>query len=164
MRDRGKELIKRILRPARTAAGKFVISTRQEAQLAAMTQRMEQWIESYEMHNSLMFKAAAFVAVDKIEGDYLEFGVYRGNSFVKAFKALQEAFRDTSTLNEWNTERDCIERRDLWAKMRFFAFDSFQGLPELTGIDALSRDFFAGKWSCSVDDFKKNVALGGGCL
>ena len=42
------------------------------------------------------------------KGDYLEFGVYRGDSFIKAYKlAITYGFTN----------------------MRFFAFDSFQGLP-----------------------------------
>lgn len=45
-------------------------------------------------------------------GDYLEFGVYRGTSFVTAWKAARARRLDG---------------------MRFFAFDSFQGLPEGEG-------------------------------
>ncbi len=54
--------------------------------------------------------AAAFKHDQKIEGDYCEFGVYTGRSFVHAYKALTRQEKTPST--------------------RFFAFDSFEGLPE----------------------------------
>lgn len=69
--------------------------------------------------------------------------------------------RDASTPGTWNTERDCAERRALWEKMRFIAFDSFQGLPAPTGLDSSSRDFVEQKYACSEDEFKKNISSHG---
>lgn len=57
-------------------------------------------------------KVFAHVAGSTIQGDYLEFGVYRGTSFISAFKHAQE-----HRLRE----------------MRFFAYDSFAGLPNDEG-------------------------------
>ena len=37
----------------------------------------------------------------------------------------------------------------LWNNMRFFGFDSFQGLPELIGVDQQTEDFEAGQYSAS---------------
>ena len=45
--------------------------------------------------------------------------------------------------------------------MRFFAFDSFQGLPELKGIDKETRDFDQGKYACSESKFRENLAKAG---
>ena len=45
--------------------------------------------------------------------------------------------------------------------MRFFAFDSFQGLPPLSPIDAVSQDFIEGKFACTEADFLKNISLQG---
>lgn len=40
------------------------------------------------LSDMLIYKAAAFVAADQIEGDYLEFGLYAGGSFIQAYKCL----------------------------------------------------------------------------
>jgi hypothetical protein len=101
----------------------------------------------------LFYKAGNFSAYSKIEGDYLEFGVFFGGSFASAFHLIGRAYRDRYTPSDWNNEQDCIERRKLWEKMRFIAFDSFQGLPKPNGIDLLSRDFFEGRYSNSEDSF-----------
>lgn len=61
-----------------------------------------------------------------IEGDYLEFGVANGNSFVIAYHTAQEF-----NLNS----------------MKFYAFDSFQGLPEIRGIDAEVKHFKEGMFA-----------------
>ena len=151
-----KEALKKFLYPARVLLGRFAISPLEER-----VNNLEIIFTDTQMRNALIYKTAAFVAADKIEGDYLEFGVYTGRSFAMAFKCLREAFKDASTPNIWNTTQDCDERSALWERMRFFAFDSFQGLPGTIGLDALSRDFTGGKFACSEDDFKKNIASEG---
>lgn len=57
-------------------------------------------------------RAFSEVSAGQTEGDYLEFGVYNGGSFIMAMKLAQKY-----KLNN----------------MRFFAFDSFQGLPNAEG-------------------------------
>jgi len=82
-----------------------------------------------------------FIAFSKLEGDYLEFGVCEGKSFIAAFRFAQ------------------MSRLKL---MKFYAFDSFQGLPEITGVDVdRFRQFSEGEYSCSVDEFKKNISKNG---
>lgn len=54
----------------------------------------------------------AAVAESGVEGDYLEFGVYQGSSFIMAAR---------------------LARKYGLSNMRFFAFDSFQGLPDSEG-------------------------------
>jgi len=105
----------------------------------------------------LFYKAGNFVAYSKIEGDYLEFGTFFGSSFASAFHLIRRAYRDRYTPTTWNNEQDCIERRILWGKMRFVAFDSFQGLPKPTGVDLLSREFIEGSYSDSEDSFKDYI-------
>jgi O-methyltransferase len=73
-----------------------------------------------------------------VPGDYAEFGVYRGDTFAHAWKNMHRHFTD----------------------MRFFAFDSFQGLPRPMGIDAdkgYSSAFEEGDFACSVEDFLQNL-------
>ena len=108
--------------------------------------------------DTIFYKSGSLIASDKIKGDYLEFGVYSGASFSSAFNTVKNAFESLWNPSEWNTEKDCLERRKIWAEMRFFAFDSFQGLPKPTGIDSLSNDFTEGKYSNSEDNFKNYIA------
>ncbi|MGZ5299791.1 MAG: TylF/MycF/NovP-related O-methyltransferase [Actinomycetota bacterium] len=63
-----------------------------------------------------------------LHGDYFEFGLYRGSSF----SAAQRLAR----------------RYGLAPEMRFFGFDSFQGLPEPAGVDA-AGEFRRGDYACS---------------
>lgn len=81
---------------------------------------------------SLMFPA--LISWKKFDGDYLEFGVYRGRAFKAAYKeAINKGLSD----------------------MRFFAFDSFEGLPEVSGKDADHKHFHKGQYACSEDEFIK---------
>ena len=76
-------------------------------------------------------------------GDYLEFGTFRGRSFVAFFQAAEKyGLKD----------------------MRFFGFDSFEGLPETPTCRATTEDdkdddkktmFRAGNYACSQDEFRE---------
>ncbi len=74
-------------------------------------------------------------ASDTLVGDYAEFGVYRGETFA-------HVVRRSSPLMPF---------------MRFFAFDSFQGLPALTRADK-NGEFWEGQFSCTRRDFEQNLA------
>ena len=76
------------------------------------------------------------VAASQLPGDYLEFGVYRGTSMVLAAHSAAKYGLKT---------------------MRFFAFDSFQGLPDDEG-----KVFQRGTCACSEPDFTRMVAKAGG--
>ncbi|MHB8901029.1 MAG: TylF/MycF/NovP-related O-methyltransferase [Thermoguttaceae bacterium] len=83
------------------------------------------------------FFAEAFrrSARDGRQGDYLEFGVFRGSSFISAYYASRKAgLRD----------------------VRFFAFDSFQGLPE-----GELYNWSKGIYACSKRRFLANVRKAG---
>jgi O-methyltransferase len=67
-------------------------------------------------------------------GDYLEFGCFEGNTFLHAYKRA-------APLMPW---------------MRFWAIDSFQGLPEPSGQDK-DGEFWQGQFSCDQDTFLKNL-------
>lgn len=71
---------------------------------------------------------------DSLRGDYLEFGVFEGNSFLHAHHRGR--------------------RRMPW--MRFFAFDSFEGLPEPEGFDE-GGEFHGGQFACSQSRFEQNL-------
>lgn len=75
-----------------------------------------------------------------VEGDYLEFGVWTGRSFAEAYHEIPKAFEYTK---RWHsTQYPC----------RFFAFDSFEGLPEITGADE-GGPFKKGEYCCDQARF-----------
>lgn len=75
-------------------------------------------------------KAMNFISTNRIKGDYLEFGVYGGNTFTSAYY-----FAKLYKL-----------------KMRFYAFDSFNGLPEVD-----DKHFNTGMCCMSEKKFKKVI-------
>jgi len=98
--------------------------------------------------------AASFAAWNQVPGDYLEFGVFEGESFSEAYRAIR-ANRESVRQHIGGTE---IQR---WYddKPRFFAFDSFSGLP---GGDAERHlDYGEAAYSCSEKQFLANVRNGG---
>lgn len=77
--------------------------------------------------------AARFVRNNRVEGAYLEFGVWRGSTFAQFHHALR--------------------RHGL--RLPMYAFDSFAGLPSPGGVDALPgyEPFRAGQFACSMEEF-----------
>jgi O-methyltransferase len=71
----------------------------------------------------------------QLRGDYLELGVYKGSSFILAASAAA--------------------KYGLHA-MRYFAFDSFQGLPEAEG-----KLFAPGDFACSEQTFTRMITKAG---
>ena len=88
----------------------------------------------------------AYLVGAKLDGDYLEFGVYRGAIFIHAYQWMAKLF----------------------PKMRFLALDSFEGLPDPEGtddIDGYSSNYHKNEFACSEEEFlqnlkKENVDLG----
>ena len=81
--------------------------------------------------------AIAFTQFNKMKGDYLEFGTFEGNAFLMAHH-LAQSYR--------------------LKDMHFYAFDSFEGLPEVKGIDVVDEAdpyYKKGEFRCSLDRFRK---------
>lgn len=83
-----------------------------------------------------IYECFAAVRDAGIQGDYYEFGLWQGYSFCVAQAAatsvgLQDA--------------------------QFFGFDSFMGLPPLTGPDAESHEFRPGDYASSYEEVTKNL-------
>lgn len=68
------------------------------------------------------------------KGDYYEFGIFKGYAFWHA----QNTANRIGLLNT-----------------RFFGFDSFEGLPEVT--EEKKKDFYKGQYACSYDSVVKNL-------
>jgi O-methyltransferase len=73
---------------------------------------------------------------------YCEFGLFKGYSFWKA--------------------QDLANRHGLSA-VRFYGFDSFEGLPEIEGLDqAAGAEFRQGQYACDLESVKKHLDTAGG--
>lgn len=77
-----------------------------------------------------------YVRSEKVEGDYAEFGVFTGRTFV-------EAWRLADGLGEAGARR-------------FFAFDSFEGLPQADGVDDTGR-WQRGEFSFGRKSFEERL-------
>ncbi len=73
----------------------------------------------------------------EVKGDYYEFGLFRGYTFLQAWNHCE-------TLN-----LDAVN---------FYGFDSFEGLPPAEGIDQVDGRFFQGQFACSREEVEKNLA------
>jgi len=81
-------------------------------------------------------RAMAYARTSGLEGDYLEFGVFRGERFAAA----------------------SYLRRKRGLSMKLYAFDSFSGLPWNQEVDSSGYKMYEeGAYACSEMDFLKNV-------
>lgn len=138
-----RNLLKRGLRGLRRAAGRFVILPEPEE-------------GSFVGEHGCLRAAASFIAWNQVEGDYLEFGVFQGDSFTEACRAIQR----NRALHAAVTRQTSPEyRRWLDRRPRFFAFDSFEGLP--AGGGERQVDYAVGAYSCSEGQFRTNLIARG---
>ena len=102
-----------------------------------------QWenLFSYSEKERVLKIAMEFARHSQLEGEYLEFGVFEGANFVAAFHLAQVCGLTS---------------------MRFYAFDSFQGLPKVKGPDAEGfRHFEEGEFHCDTAKFSQGIASKG---
>lgn len=83
----------------------------------------------------MVYKAFGFITNNKLKGDYAEFGVFRGRGLIEAYYASKK-----------------FNRTDV----NFWAFDSFEGLPEIAGED-IGGPFEKGEFYCGYEDFERNL-------
>lgn len=140
-----KSLVKSLLHPLRTAAGRFVIPPEP---------RHLQFLGDY----GCIRCAASHIAWNQVWGDYLEFGVAKGHSFAEAYHALtwwRASQYASSPQSHGNPEYEAWRA----APPRLFAFDSFEGLP--AGEMARDADYNPGAFACSEPDFLANITRKG---
>ncbi len=94
---------------------------------------------------TLLEKALRFIEHAHIAGNYLEFGVWKGRSFTKAYHLWHSLFARKGKLSE----------------MEFFAFDSFQGLPEITSPQDNTGEFKKGDYFFSQESFERALQNSG---
>ena len=133
-----RQLTKRLVQRLRLAAGWFAVDP-----------------NSYVGADGCIRTGASFIAWNQVEGDYLEFGVFEGASFAEAFRSVERQRRIVAK----QVARSPALEQWLAAKPRFFAFDSFAGLPD--GEVDRHADYGAGAYACSQSQFHANIAAKG---
>ena len=109
--------------------------------------------------------AADFVFSENIEGDYLEFGVFKGDSFIEAYHACENAKKwNSKKFNEVSFEdkdvaNESFQKIDKKKNIRYFAFDSFKGLPKQNNEDSEHSRFHEGRFKSSKDFFFRACKL-----
>lgn len=94
-------------------------------------------------HDLAIIGAWHLILRAEIEGDYFEFGVFRGDTFRLS---LQTYDRLTKTLGMKKQER------------KFFAFDSFEGLPASHSNNQQEDNFYhTGEFAAKQGEFLKNI-------
>jgi len=116
--------------------------------------------QQYVSFRGCLYTAATFTTRNYVAGDYLEFGVWRGDSFIKAYHSIFEMRRQHTA---WLSRNVTLASRqgksspefDLWRqwKPRFFAFDSFEGLPASSDNPG-QEEWAEGAYACSQDQFR----------
>jgi len=93
-------------------------------------------------------RAFEFSIKSEVRGDYFEFGTYQGASLKNAIKSFSKLSA------RYNYEGEC----------RFYGFDSFEGLPDLTAGDELEsyQVFEGGQYACGKDQVYDNVISSAG--
>jgi hypothetical protein len=78
----------------------------------------------------------------EVEGDYLEFGVFRGETFRNAIRAARQGFRATKQGR---------------FPGRFLAFDSFEGLPHTASMGDGVNPYARAEFAASRADFERTL-------
>lgn len=111
----------------------------QIAELSSRVTNLENRLLSYYRNRwDAIDNLADYLVGAEIPGDYFEFGVYKGSTFVYAYKIMESLFKN----------------------MRFVALDSFEGLPEPRDTDAemgYSSGFYEGQFAVTKEDFTANL-------
>ncbi|WP_207659273.1 TylF/MycF/NovP-related O-methyltransferase [Anaerobacterium chartisolvens] len=89
---------------------------------------------------SIMLKVFEYASEMKLKGDYLEFGCFGGYTMTWAYKAAK-----------------AFGMKDI----KFYGFDSFEGLPEIKGVDAEYPEFKGGEFCSTEKQFYKDLKRGG---
>jgi len=140
-----KSVLAKALHPLRVMAGRFAISTE----------------TNYTGAHGCLKTGASFVSWNQVEGDYLEFGVFRGDSLAAAYHALEKERALVIAHSTGTSSQGADEEFKRWAQTppRMFAFDSFEGLPGGDGTRQV--DYGQGAYSASENVFRNNVAAQG---
>jgi hypothetical protein len=98
-------------------------------------------LTAYNRKEQILYTCLEYADLAVVKGDYLEFGVWKGGSITAAYH-LSRCFQSLS-------------------QMRFYGFDSFQGIPSLTVNKKEARDFLPGSFSAELEEVRDNLKRAG---
>jgi O-methyltransferase len=101
-------------------------------------------------HHYPLAAAVIVQCLNQIAGDYLEFGVFQGDTLVQTYRNIAAAAHYFE-----NNLASAIDTREL-RKTRLFGFDSFEGMPAATGPDR-AAGFSKGVLACSEEEVRKRL-------
>ena len=96
-----------------------------------------------------------FIVFNQIAGDYLEFGVYQGDALCRIYEWLNTHWKEYKAIpinQGGGRKRDA----QFLKRKRYFAFDSFKGLPESNSTSTPSH-FKKGAYSATKREFLSNL-------
>lgn len=132
-----------------------------ESTLKQEIQRLQQTLQQVRRAQTIFHKA---YRIGGLWGDFVEFGVYRGDSMIEAYRCCEAQIREMLS-GIWDHSFESADRRrlfeDAWSNMRFIGFDSFKGMPAPQGIDAIYPVFEEGTYACSKAEFEENLKKAG---
>jgi O-methyltransferase len=143
-------IVKNLFRPI----WRHTIDTYLRPQIDRLVEAKLQHLVKYQSADQLFYDVANFVVYNQVQGDYLEFGVYEGNSLAKMYQYLlffSQTFKNHAAL--FNHEHNA----SYWQGIRFIAFDSFAGLPASQNEDTPAHFAKAGIYSMPLDRFMANI-------
>jgi hypothetical protein len=130
----------------RRSSGEAFRSCFEECLVDPLRLLLQKVILPYRLRADYIDLAADFKVSQGIVGDCAEFGVYTGHSFIRMY-------------------REVTRRERSWAatapRTRFFAFDSFQGLPEIGPVDSIYKQFNSGGLAATEEEFTENLRKAG---
>jgi O-methyltransferase len=100
------------------------------------------------------FDVTYSVIYNQVSGDYLEFGVYNGDSFSMIYHYTEMLWKNYQSHIQSN---EIDFNNDFFNRMRFFAFDSFEGLPESNREDTPIHYKKEGAYSAPKERFLANL-------
>lgn len=83
-------------------------------------------------HQSVLDSAIGIQMINQVEGDYLEFGVFKGDRITQAYETATFLTKRIRNGNDPYLAKASTKNLE---EMRFFGFDSFEGLPKANAID-----------------------------
>jgi hypothetical protein len=83
-------------------------------------------------HQSVLDNAIGIQMINQVHGDYLEFGVFKGDRLTQAYETAEFI---TKRIRRGGDPYLSKASTDNLEQMRFIGFDSFEGLPKANDID-----------------------------
>jgi hypothetical protein len=83
-------------------------------------------------HQSVLDSALGIQMVNQTPGDYLEFGVFRGDRIIQAYETATYVTKHVRKAKDPYLSKASTNNLEA---MRFIGFDSFEGLPKANAID-----------------------------